>query len=322
MVEAGLAGLQQFFSRAFLLGVFFPLLLFAGASAWLAIVTFGNLNSTIRALERQPSATQVLLFVIALLLLAAVAYIVSSFQLPLTRLYEGYWPRIKGVNWVRRRLVERHRRMWRRLHDEQREAGEQHQFAEQNAMQEVMAQRYPPKTRLDLLMPTRLGNILRAAEVYPHERYKIDAAVIWPRLRPMLPDTMINDLTEGTTLLDAMLMLRTLAMVFGTLWPILLAVTTESWELAALAFVGWPIAMIAHRSALAAATQRGEGIEAAFDLYRGELLQHLGFPASLDLEGERIIWDDLTQFYLRNLPYAAPVAPGKGPSDSAGQNDA
>ena len=41
---------------------------------------------------------------------------------------------------------------------------------------------------LDMVMPTRLGNVLRAAEMYPTERYRIDTWVIWPRLYLLLPE--------------------------------------------------------------------------------------------------------------------------------------
>ncbi|MPZ82153.1 MAG: hypothetical protein GEV28_17850 [Actinophytocola sp.] len=41
------------------------------------------------------------------------------------------------------------------------------------------------------LMPTRLGNVLRAAEDYPHsnDRYGMDSAFFWPRLYSVLPDS-------------------------------------------------------------------------------------------------------------------------------------
>ncbi len=39
---------------------------------------------------------------------------------------------------------------------------------------------FPPQD--DLVLPTKLGNILRAAEVYPLTRYNMDSVVMWPRM--------------------------------------------------------------------------------------------------------------------------------------------
>src|SRR5260370_7047529 len=42
---------------------------------------------------------------------------------------------------------------------------------------------YPmPEYGVEKVMPTRLGNILKNAELYPHERYNIDSVLVWPRL--------------------------------------------------------------------------------------------------------------------------------------------
>ena len=47
----------------------------------------------------------------------------------------------------------------------------------------------------NLILPTRFGNILRAAEIYPGERYGIDAVELWPRLAQSIPP-------DGTALID------------------------------------------------------------------------------------------------------------------------
>jgi hypothetical protein len=55
-------------------------------------------------------------------------------------------------------------------------------------------QYYPNKDRL---LPTALGNILRAGEDITTDRYGLDAVVVWPRLYPLLPKelkSILNDL--------------------------------------------------------------------------------------------------------------------------------
>ena len=48
----------------------------------------------------------------------------------------------------------------------------------------------------DNLMPTRLGNVLRASEIYAHERYDIEGITIWPRLFQILPSQFVKNLEE------------------------------------------------------------------------------------------------------------------------------
>jgi hypothetical protein len=46
-------------------------------------------------------------------------------------------------------------------------------------------------------MPTRLGNLLRAAERKPLEKYGLDAIICWSRLWMLLPDAVKKDLQES-----------------------------------------------------------------------------------------------------------------------------
>lgn len=72
---------------------------------------------------------------------------------------------------------------------------------------------YPP--RRDDVMPTRLGNVLKAAERYAQERYHLDAVVIWSRLQSALPTEFSDPLQDAKTSLDLMVTLSALTVLFG-----------------------------------------------------------------------------------------------------------
>jgi hypothetical protein len=161
---------------------------------------------------------------------------------------------------------------------------------------------------LDALMPTRLGNVLRAAEVYPHERYGIDSVVIWPRLRHLLPAAVADGLVEIQTALENLLLLRTLSAIFGLITPVVLIVVGAPWWLVLATLAAWLVNWFSHRSAIQTAKDYADRIRTAFDLYRSDLLKHLEIDIPKDLDSERLVWDDLTQFYFRNLPYVRRAA--------------
>ena len=56
-------------------------------------------------------------------------------------------------------------------------------------------QDYPPQPQY--IMPTRFGNILRAAEHYSEERYKMDSVSFWPRLIHVIDPAYYNQLDQS-----------------------------------------------------------------------------------------------------------------------------
>lgn len=65
------------------------------------------------------------------------------------------------------------------------------------------------------LLPTRLGNILRASERYPFDRYQIEAITIFPRLVHLLPAEFANQLEESNNKFIFLLNSSLLAIVTG-----------------------------------------------------------------------------------------------------------
>jgi len=163
--------------------------------------------------------------------------------------------------------------------------------------------------RLSWVMPTRLGNHLRAAETYAFLRYNLDAAVIWPRLREALPEKFANRLGDAKMNMDVMLVLSTLALLFGVLWGGILLAIPEAhlalykWAAAPIVFlIGLGIARVAYLNAAQSALSYGELLKTAFDLHRWEVLKLLHLDLPPDLESEKKLWGEICGLLYRNHP--------------------
>ncbi|MDJ0592707.1 MAG: hypothetical protein QNJ72_22415 [Pleurocapsa sp. MO_226.B13] len=141
------------------------------------------------------------------------------------------------------------------------------------------------------LMPTRLGNLLRAAETRPYDKYRLDAVTCWSRLWLVLPESAQKELTEARAELNlgARFWLWSLLFLIWSIWT--------WWAIP----IGLLSALLVYRWMLSAATNYGELIEAAFDIYRFELYKSLHWPLPTDSDNERQKGLEITQYLLGNL---------------------
>jgi hypothetical protein len=148
-------------------------------------------------------------------------------------------------------------------------------------------------------MPTRLGDILRAAELRPADKYGLDAIACWPALWLLLPAEAKTELVQARSALDNAA--RT------WLWGALFVVWTP-WTWLALPVAIVVPALAYYVSILTAATAFGDLTVAAFDLYRFRLYDslHLPRPSSPVLERRRdglrvtrLLWAGLDEPGLR-----------------------
>ncbi|MFC6981903.1 hypothetical protein [Streptomyces cirratus] len=65
------------------------------------------------------------------------------------------------------------------------------------------------------VMPTALGNVVRASEGYGAERYGMDTVLAWPRLCPLLPDVVVKAEAQARTVLDLLLNVCLSVVLFG-----------------------------------------------------------------------------------------------------------
>lgn len=307
MFATVLQELKGYFGRDFLLAAFFPVLLFAGLSLALYLEVTRGLSAALAGWEDLPALTRTGVIAGTAITVIVVASLLYNFQYLIIRLFEGYWPR--WLHRLRNRRVELYEKRWKWLAERARVAPE----PEASEIWAELLTFYPPPNHLNRMMPTRLGNILRAAEIHPYDRYGIDAAVIWPRLRPLLgPETMAL-LEDRKTTMAFMLSVALLSALFSLLWCPVLALSSNRWDLFLLCALGWPLAWLCYEGAVQSAVAYGEQLRATFDLHRRDLLRALDRPLPADAEAERREWLRLTRFFYRNLPLPSP-APAPPPS--------
>ncbi|MEO0409110.1 MAG: hypothetical protein AAF289_17340 [Cyanobacteria bacterium P01_A01_bin.135] len=239
----------------------------------------------------------------ALLVVLASGAVVQRFDRAILRFFEGYWPPWSAP--LRNYLLQRQRRWFDRMEDRWNEL-----MAKQDGQpQAVTPQELEESIELDMQlrqvpslrsrqMPLRLGNILRAAETRPKDKYGLDAVVCWPRLWMLLPEEIKQSISEARSELN------TAARIW--LWGVLFLVwfVVGGWSWWAL-LVGLGTAWFAHRWMLLAATTYGELLEAAFDLYRFKLYEALRWPLPQNPAEEQHSGELLTAYLWRGLRTAS-----------------
>ncbi len=279
--------LGEGFGSRWLLTSFGPALVFWGAS--LLVYGGGTDWAFLTDWENFPAWFQTLLLAASLAIVVFTAYVLDLFTTPVLRLAEGYgWEGIPllGARQKARadeRIQEAQASQERFAELQKRRilaAGGQGQpltKAELAELQKLEQQLYYRPPDPERMMPTDLGNVLRAAEDAVRARYGLNPIVCWPRLYPLLPEAIRGDLAEARSNVDTALRSSLLGVAFSLLWGIW-ALARANWLLAVSTLVGLIIAWLGYRAAVQAAVPYADLIRAAFDLYRFDLYETLRWP--------------------------------------------
>jgi len=314
------------FTASLVLSALFPVLLFLTAFTLvvLPITPYGHeLTSAVQDPKYwQDHASVALVLTLVVLTLSVLLFNMNT---PIIRLYEGYpWK----DSWIGERMVRRCRRRYdeaqvlqtriSRLRLEARLAGIDPGVPGLSLLQEKLS-RATDVPRHELL-PTGLGNTIRAFEIYPQRQYAMDAVILWPRLQSIVDGNLAQTLDSVKTSFDFMIhgaflsaVLALLAGASGLYWK-----TTVSplgpWVLWAIGF--GLVSYLFYLASIRRAMEWGAQVKTAFDLHRLTLLTRLGYDAKpTSLSDERRIWENVNYKLLfpgemtyPDLPYAAPAS--------------
>ncbi|MFE3639327.1 hypothetical protein [Streptomyces sp. NPDC059168] len=267
----------------FMLGLLMPLLAWCGGVGAL-VATAHGWTATLRWWDALSVSKQVLLAVAAAVGVVVLATMLGTVVIPLTRMLEGYWGQLGnpfaalGVRLQKRRL--------------ERLESQTTDFTDYRI--------YLGFPDTDLL-PTRLGNILRAAETYSgdSDRWAVDAVFWWPRLYVLLSDASRQAVDDTRDALDQLVVMTWLLAAFG--------LVAAGFGVGGMSTVVWlpcsvgglAASRVTYLAATSAAAGFGEQVRSSFDLYRLELLTHLGWQTPAQWPDERALWQALQQQLYR-----------------------
>ena len=295
-----------------------PALVFwlGGLAAW--TVHQGSLTAAthqLQWLDRRGAGVQITVLLAVLLALAGSGIVVGGLAVPVMRLLEGYWPRWADPLRLRlsRRLAERaaaEAAAWQKAYERVQPSADP--TAEDLAVYTRLERRRRRRPSSPAyFLPTPIGNILRAAERRPLDKYGLDPVILWPRLWPLLPGSLRSDLLAARASLDRAAMAATWGVLFCAFAPLTL------WAIPA----GLAVAVIAVTSVIPARAQAfGDLMEAAYDQYRTALYTQLRWPLPANPQEEHEAGRQLTFYLWRGSddPTPAFVSPaGPAPDSTA-----
>ena len=281
-----------------------PALVFwvGGLLAWVSAGPgLRRLSNVARWLDRQSVTVQVMGLIGGLLVIVASALVVERLTTPMLRLLEGYWPR--WADRPRRSLVDRAQRRaeadekaWQEFQSRPHSAGGPSggDLAQMAALE--MRIHYRPSAA-NRVMPTQTGNILRAAETRPTDKYGLDAVVVWPRLWLVMSDSARQEIGSSRGSLDSAAATVVWGLLFCMFVPLAWWALPVGLAIATQAIVWW----VPNRAKVFANL-----VEAAYDLHRSPLYKQLRWPLPATPRDEQVSGRQLTAYLWRGSDTSDP----------------
>jgi hypothetical protein len=261
-----------------------------GLIAWLYHHGYGS-TYLIELINSTSKSVLIVTILSIIIIIAIISNILSRFDTGIIRILEGYYlPKFivnTGIKW-QNKLIERKKQRFTELHIKFKKAPNslnRTELAEYANLDWQLMYIPKPEQRL----PTRLGNLLRAIESRPGEKYGLNIFICWPRFWLILPESVKTELTTARANLE------TTARIW--LWGLLFVVWTP--------YTYWAIAIsiitmiLAYSWMLQAAGTYGQIIESSFDLYRHQLYKQLRWQLPTNPVEERQQGEKLTAYLWR-----------------------
>lgn len=223
------------------------------------------------------------------------ALLLHPFQVRAVRVLEGYWDRWPATAGLAGVLAE----MQRRRHLALRAKASRPGPVAADARRRLAAR--PPA---EALLPTALGNALRAGELSAGERYGLTTLSSWPRIYMQVSDRMAQALRSTRDALDT---------AVNLCWSLLASAVALGVGLSDEPGARWlcvpvlVLAAVAYKGAVIAAQAYSGLMHVVFDLHRFDLLDALHHRLPTEREEEQEVFEQVSQLFagreVPDLPY-------------------
>ncbi len=148
------------------------------------------------------------------------------------------------------------------------------------------------------VLPTKVGNVIRSFESYPQRQYNMAGIPLYPRLIANVDKEYLAQIDNAKSSFDFMINCSALSgvlalsiLVVGLLFPTVFSVPGLWVYWLLKIFLFFCLCWAFYVSSIGRASEWGDLVKGAFDLYRWKLLEQLGFKRVPEtMEEERILW--------------------------------
>lgn len=175
----------------------------------------------------------------------------------------------------------------------------------------------------NIFLPTSLGNILLASELYPYEKYRLNGAMLFPRMSMTFPPEFVSAFEEKNNQLMFILNSSFLSYLIGLVslllglvqkidfsrWPAFFVnissnylapgyktVPENHYLLIGITFI--LAGYIIYRISIHTVKEYALFVRTSFDMYRFRVLEGLNLAVPKSLKEERLKWQKLSDFLV------------------------
>jgi hypothetical protein len=283
-------------------------------SAWLPafVAVLANLGfftalvgpeTVLMQLDNLDSFEETIVLVVVLVVISALAFILRALSLPVSAFFAGEALPPLVAEWS---VGGQQRARARALAAHETPGPGTPVLPLPQQVQRLVQQRYPRDETA--LRPTRLGNVMATSTEYSWHVHGMEGQFWLPHLLPFLPTDVFDALNGAQARLLGLLNFCIVCALLAGEGVLVLGLAGQQWVAASVtAVVGVVGTWFCYEAALNQILEGARQVRAAFNLYRHEILNHLGLTIPDSIAAERELWQSLTRELLGQPAEAAPA---------------